>query len=64
MLELRNATIAARQRTGNKGISVRVEAGRFDVVNAQPSTKSGKFDVELLRANLTLSEVIAYLHAL
>jgi len=63
LLQLRNATLAARQRTGDDHIGTRVEAGRVQVVRAVPAAR-GRFDVTPITGWLTAQEALNAIRAL
>ena len=57
LFKLQSATLAARQRTGDKHIGTRVNAGRVQIVRAVPG-KRGVFDVTPLTGWLTTEEAL------
>ncbi len=62
LLQLRNATLAARQRTGDQHIGTRVEAGKVQVVRAVPAGR--EFDVTPLTGWLTAQEALNVVRAI
>jgi hypothetical protein len=63
LLKLQAATLAARQRTGDKTIATRAEAGRVQVVRVTYDA-TGKSTVEPLVAPMPTADAISYLRAM
>lgn len=63
LFQLQQATLAARQRTGDKHIGTRIEAGRVQVVRAVPTTR-GRFDVLPLSGWMTAQEAVDAIRAI
>lgn len=62
LFALQAATLAARQRTGDKHIGTQVKQGRFDVVRAMPPASGrGRYTVTVLAASLAPADAVAYL---
>ena len=61
--QIQAATNAARLRTGNPHVGTRIKAGRCQVVHAEQSAQSGRFDVVALSDYLSLADAVAFLEA-
>lgn len=61
--DIRNATLAARQRTGDSAIGTRVQKGLFQVVRVTYA-KGGKSDVQALSDYLMLAAAVSFLQEL
>lgn len=61
--DIRRATLAARERTGDKAIGTNVEQGLFQVVRVTYPAKA-KSVVEPLSARLTPADTVAFLNEL
>lgn len=62
---IRNATLAARQRTGDFAIGTRVKAGQFQVTRVTyPKGKRGASVVEPLSEYMSAESVITFLATL
>lgn len=65
LMDLRNATLAARERTSDNTISTRVEAGRVQVVRVTyPAKKRGRSIVTPVTAFLSPDEAVRVLELL
>lgn len=65
LMDLRNATLSARRRTGDNAIGTQVEAGKVQVVRVTyPSGKGGKSVVTPLTRFLDPDDAIRALDAL
>jgi hypothetical protein len=65
--ELRQATLAARERKQDPAISVQVHQGLYDVVRAiPPASGRGKYTIDYLRngAGLTADGAVKFLGAM
>jgi hypothetical protein len=63
--ELRQATLAARERTQDATFGVEVSAGVYAIVRAiPPATGRGKYVIDYQSAGLTSDEAVSYLDAL
>jgi hypothetical protein len=60
MKKLQQATLEARKRRNDPAIGVQVHGGLYDVVRATPQA-GGKYDVNILRAGLSLDSAIKFL---
>jgi hypothetical protein len=65
MMDLRNATLSARQRTNDNSISTRVEAGRVQIVRVTyPPEKRGRSVVTPVTAFVSPDEAVQALKSL
>jgi hypothetical protein len=65
LMDLRNATLSARQRTGDHAISTRVDKGRIQVVRVfYPAGKPDQSVVEPVTGFITLADAVRALNAL
>jgi hypothetical protein len=63
--ELRQATLAARERTQDPTFGVQVHQGLYDVVRAiPPASGRGKYVIDYQRAGLTADGALSFLNAL
>lgn len=63
--DLRQATLAARKRTGDKNIGTQVSKGVFDVVRAvPPASGRGTYTTTILAARLTAAQAVEFLDAM
>ena len=60
LLEIRQATIRAIDRTGDQYIGMQVKAGRLQVVRAVP-VKGGRYDIQPLTDYLPIVDAIKFL---
>jgi hypothetical protein len=59
---IREATLAARARTGDQNIGTQVARGLVDVVRAvPPASGRGRYTVTVLAVGLALADAVAYL---
>lgn len=63
LFELQRATLAARERTGDKAIGTRAHAGKVDVVRVVYDAR-GKATVSVLSGPHTATEAVVALGAL
>lgn len=63
MFKIQAATLAARQRTGDKTIGTRVQAGRVQVVRVTFNA-AGKATVSAVTEPLTAADAVASLEAM
>ena len=65
LMDLRNATLSARQRTRDNTISTRVEKGRIQVVRVfYPAGKPDQSVVKPVTGFITLADAVRALNAL
>jgi hypothetical protein len=62
---IREATLAARARTGDQNIGTQVARGLVDVVRAvPPASGRGRYTVTILRASATPKQAVEFLGAM
>ena len=64
MLAIQKATLAARERTGDKCLSTRAEAGKLQVVRVVQKGKRDDYDVFPVSGYLPISDAISAIEAL
>ena len=65
LLQLQAATVAARDRTGDKHIGTQVARGLVDVIRAvPPASGRGRYTVTILRSGLSAAQAVAHLESM
>ena len=65
MQQLQAATQKAREKTGDERIGTRANAGRIDIIRAEPRESGrGSYVIETLKTGLTADEAVTFLEAM